>query len=186
MSGFQLIKEVYMTKKLLNILFIVLKVAIILFLAFVGALLIHFANDEFILGLGNEALTAVVTMPLYVQIFSLALLLLALWYLLFSKKCSTKDWLLRGAFLIAASLLFLLSQHSVCDSARKAQITDVWLLKHSQPVSYNKADGPIDFRYSRSPFSLTIENPEGERAVIFLGVYPFRLDADKIIDFIDY
>lgn len=180
-----------MKKKVWNLLFIVLlallviKVAIILFIAFVGAMLIHFSNDEFILGLGNEALTHVVTMPLYVQILSLALLLLALWYLLFSKKGSIKDWLLRGAFLMAASLIFLLSQHSVCNSARKAQITDVWLLNHSQPVSYHKADGPIDFRYSQSPFTLTIENPEGERAVIFLGLYPFRLDADKIIDIIE-
>lgn len=164
----------------------VIKVLVILFIAFLGAMLVHFANDRFLLGLGNEALTTVVTMPLSVQIFALVLVLLALWYLLFSKKASLKGWLLRGAFFIAASLLFLLSQHSVCNSIRKAQITDVWLLNHRQPVGYNKAEGPIDFSYSQSPFTLTIENPEGERAVIFLGVYPFRLDADKIVDFIDY
>lgn len=172
-------------KRVMLILLSFLKVVILLLLTLLGVLYIGLANDEFEMGLGNSALTHVVTMPLYVQILALVLLIVSFGYFIFSKIRPFRTIIFRFGIFVVTLLLFINSQHLVCNSARKARVTDVWMLLHTQPINYHKAEGPIGFTYNVTPFTLTIENPEGERAVIFLGVYPFRLDSKKIIKMIE-
>lgn len=167
-----------------KIMLIVKAVLVCLIMLFSLAILYASRSDFFLAG-GSDALDQFFRPPLWSQVLAQLILLLGLLVAIFPGilKFLGKGW--RALSLVIVLVIWAISLHNFSYSGRRHMLVESWGIFDAQSVSFNPAMGSLeDIRYERGPLVIHLSNSQGESAYILLGVYPWRLDGDDIVDLI--
>lgn len=138
---------------------------------------------------GSEVLIRVYRTPFWSRILALVIFSSAIVLCLFNTEKKNKFRI--GIIFGFALVIFMMSLHSLVYSGRKAAYMDAWAIFYFQKVEFNKAEGPHCLScknyviYEKTFFWLYLENKIGQKAYIFLGIPPWRIDA-KALEALDW
>lgn len=154
--------------------------------ALLGAGLLWVSGSDLMTTQGPSSLASFYRPPLWARLLALALVVGAtagfVGALLLPRAAPRKPGLgwTWGALLTLALGFFALSLHTVVISALDASIHDVWGIWPVQRVAFDGELLPREAFHSGALF-LDVDGGAGNQARIFLGIPPWRIDADPLL-----
>lgn len=147
----------------------------------VGAAMLSMVRTDLFVAGGSDSLSSFYRPPAWAQDLALAMLGVSVWGASRGSSRSRGASWLWGLSLAVSLAAFAMSLRVLTMDGRKEQLRSVWLLWTTGAVPYRGEQGIPRSALTVGPLFLTVDDRQGGREWFFLGVLPWRVDAQALL-----